>query len=332
MSSLIKYVNHDSWVEDLFETETAIVSVLSTGTRPGLVFPQACLALLVAITDKVSESPFFQVDWVAIMLLITCIFFQCRSKNMFIPGLSWIYIPWGILSLPFEVPLVWKSREKMLCQSKIEDLEKMSCFSWFYWTSKKKKKNFFWETGCQTRIPNKCAFFVAMKKTCKHAMGSYPKTRIKTGNVLFSIFPELTKVSVKTCSNMSKRNPCILHHKKKIQMRWVTHLSFYRWWQLSHLSNCACVLYSSFDFGMFAFSANGAKSPVINMGYFTHGSFVILPQPKEEGGDDHNCTVQLFPRKGTPKNLASFCLIPLSMKWMKTSTNCLLDQYQGLTV
>jgi hypothetical protein len=92
------------------------------------------------------------------------------------------------------------------------------------------------------------------------------------------------------------------------------------------------VLYSSFDFGMFAFSANGAKSPDINMGYFTHGSFVILPQPKEEGGDDHNCTVQLFPRKGTPKNLASYCLIPLSIKWMKTSTNCLLDQYQGLTV
>ena len=38
--------------------------------------------------------------------------------------------------------------------------------------------------------------FCGHEKTCKHAMGSCPKTRIKTGNVLFSIFPELTKVSV----------------------------------------------------------------------------------------------------------------------------------------
>ena len=81
-------------------------------------------------------------------------FFQCRSKNMFIPGLSWIYIPWGILSLPFEVPLVWKSREKMLCQNKIEGLEKMSCFSWFYWTWKRKKrKNFFLLFGRQDVKP-----------------------------------------------------------------------------------------------------------------------------------------------------------------------------------
>ena len=189
---------YQSWLtsQRLAWNGTTIVSVLSTGTRPGLVFPQACLALLVAITDKVSESPFFQVDWVAIMLLITCIFFQCRSKNMFIPGLSWIYIPWGILSLPFEVPLVWKSREKMLCQNKIEGLEKMSCFSWFYWTWK--KKILFFYLGDRMSNPNskQVCLFCGHEKTCKHAMGSWPKTRIKTGNVLFSIFPELTKVSV----------------------------------------------------------------------------------------------------------------------------------------
>jgi hypothetical protein len=81
MRLLKKNTNLDSQVKDLLETETTIVSVLSTGTRPGLVFCQACLALLMAITDKVSESPLFQVDWVAIMLLITCIFFNADPKT-----------------------------------------------------------------------------------------------------------------------------------------------------------------------------------------------------------------------------------------------------------